>query len=42
MFSEIFNELEDRGKHRWTEIGTILNRFHQKTQLKLEKNCYAV
>lgn len=37
MFAEIFKELENRGKHRWSEIGTILNCFSPDIQFDLEK-----
>ncbi len=37
MFSQIFKELENRGIHRWTEIGTILNLFSPDIQIELEK-----
>lgn len=45
LFENIFNQLEQRSTHRWTEIGVILNRFSPDDQnrlakllLKLEKN----
>jgi len=37
LFKEIFHKLEERSTARWTEIGTILNRFSPADQLKLVK-----
>lgn len=37
LFSEIFNQLEQRMTPRWTEIGVFLNRFSPDDQYKLTK-----
>jgi len=37
LFSEIFNQLEQRKSQRWTEIGVILNRFSPDDQQQLIK-----
>lgn len=36
-FKSIFNKLEERSTPRWTEIGTILNRFPPDDQIKISK-----
>jgi hypothetical protein len=37
LFKNIFVRLEERGTPRWTEIGSILNRFPPDDQYKLSK-----
>ena len=37
LFNQVFNKLEERSSHRWTEMGCILNRFSPASQFKLER-----
>ncbi|WP_311567188.1 hypothetical protein [Photobacterium arenosum] len=37
-FKDIFNKLEERATPRWSEIGTVLNRFPPDEQIKMSRH----